>query len=191
MIPAEKIPVALQEAPFSITQAEQLGLSRHFLREMLRTGQIEKLARGIYRLCQPDYSEEDQFRAALLRVDKPSTICLISALSFHHLTDLIPNKIWIFVPQMKRTTYKDLKLIRISHPHWKTGIKTGDGYRITSLERTLVDAFTYKRYVGLETAVNALRKAIREQRTTTAKVLEMSISLDADARIRPYIEALS
>jgi hypothetical protein len=29
----------------------------------------------------------------------------------------------------------DLKLIRVSHPQWKTGIDSGGGYPITSLER--------------------------------------------------------
>lgn len=187
----EKIPLALQTSPFSMTQAEQHGVSRHFLRKMLRDGLIEKLARGVYRLCQPDYSEEDQFRAALLRVGRPSAVCLISALSFHHLTDLIPNKTWILVPQTKRTKYKDLNLIRVSHPHWNWGIESKEGYRITSIERTLVDVFTYKRYVGLQTAVESLKTAIREKRTTPTRVLDMSISLNMDARIRPYIEALS
>jgi len=187
----DKIPVALQTLPFSMIQAEECGVSRHFLRVMLRDGLVEKIARGVYRFCQSDYSEEDQFRAALLRAGKSSAICLISALSFHHLTDLIPNKTWILVPQIKRTIYKDLKLIRVSHPYWKTGIESGEGYRITSLERTLLDAFTYKRYVGIKTAVDALKTALREQKTSLRKVLDMSLLLNVDARIRPYIESLS
>jgi predicted transcriptional regulator of viral defense system len=186
-----KIPAELQKAPFSARQAESHGITRHYLRKMVREGAIESLCRGVYRVPQPDYSEEDQFRSALLRLGEPSAICLVSALAFYHLIDAIPNKVWVMVPFEKRTVCADIKVLRVRNPHWKRGIVTLDGYRITSLERSIVDAFTYARSIGVQMGLEALKTSTRQKKTTFGAVLDMAKSLGADEKVRPYIEALS
>jgi predicted transcriptional regulator of viral defense system len=186
-----KIPVQLQNVPFSAEQAESYGITRHYLRKMIEEGILEALCRGIYRVPQTDYSEEDQFRSACLRMGKPSAICLISALSFYHLIDSIPNRVWVMVPYEKKTQYSDIKVLRVRTPRWKVGISTADAYRITSLERSIIDAFVHKRVIGSQIGIEALKTAVRQKKTSFGKILEVAKTLEVDHRIRPYIEALS
>ena len=89
------------------------------------------------------------FQEACAYIGTPSAISLLSALSYYNLTDTIPNKIWLIVPISKRTRRRDLRLLRITNPHWDIGIDKKQGYWITSINRTLVDIFIYKKHSPL------------------------------------------
>jgi predicted transcriptional regulator of viral defense system len=177
--------------PFSLQQANQHGLTFYEIKKLVEQGTLEQLARGIYRTPQADYSEEDQFRSACLRIGEPSSVCLLSALSFYHLTDLIPKQTWLLVPNERRTTQRDIKLFRIRDPQWSVGLDAQKGYRITSIERTIVDSLVYKRFLGTQTGIIALKSALAEKQTNLSKVFDMAKSLHVEHRIIPYIEVLS
>jgi hypothetical protein len=59
-------------------------------------------------------------------------VCLLSALAFHGLTDEIPKKVWLLVPENKHSAHRDIRLLRSRNPHWKMGIDAQNGYRITN-----------------------------------------------------------
>ena len=185
------LPSKLQEKPFTLRQAAQLGLSFYELSKLVSSGVVEQMARGIYRAAGGDIGEEEQYRVATLRVGTPSAICLLSALSHYHLTDVIPKKTWIMVPGQKRTSDRTVKLFRARNPNWKIGIQREDGYSITSIERTLVDCLTQRSRLGTNTSMAALRTAVESKKTMLSKVLEMAKELGVVHRILPYIEALS
>ena len=186
-----EIPPKLREKPFSLNQAIKQGVSRYGLNKLLAKGIVELVVRGVYRVIQDDYSEEDQYRIATLRVDTPSAICLVSALSHYGLTDAIPKKTWIMVPASKRTNQADFKLLRTRNPHWNVGIEKRDGYSITTLERTIVDVLCARARIGTQIGTEALLKAIQSKETTLGKIMDMAVKLKVDHRIRPYIEALA
>ena len=53
------------------------------------------------------------------------------------------------------------------------------------------DCFKHRRRVGLDVAVEALRDALRQRKTTPAKVMQAA-TLDRVANVaRPYVEALT
>ena len=135
-----------------------------------------------------DYSEEYQFKVATLVVGAPSVICLISALSLYHLTDQIPKKTWIIVPNTKRMAIRGLRLLRQRDPKWDIGIVKQNGYCITSIERTLVESFCYSKIIGANTAIQALREALKKM-TTGAKVYAMAEKMGVLHRLLPYLVA--
>lgn len=186
-----KIPEKLSDKPFTLRQANELGVNRYRLKWLISKGVVERLTRGVYRVSKGDVSDEDQFRIATLRVAKPSAICLISALAHYNLTDLIPKKTWIMVPLSKRTIYRDLKVFRTRNPDWQIGIEVQDGYSITTVERTIVDCLSYRAKVGTRVGIEGLRRAIAAKKTTFGKVMDMAVKLGVAHRIRAYIEALS
>ena len=191
MTVAIKLPKQLRKHLFSVKKAEEVGLSRRALQSLYESGQIERVARGVYQSVNAEFSNEDQLNAATLRMGYPSAICLISALVQYNLTDAIPRKVWIMVPVSKRTAHKDLKLLRTRSPRWEIGIIKENGYRITSLERTLVDCLIYRRLVGLQTFIDALKRSIQQKKTTPVKILDMAIQLKVGHRLRPYLEVLA
>lgn len=184
------LPKELSKQPFSLKDALNMGLSRSELKRLQEEGVVQKLARGLYAPMTEDWTEEDEFRAATTLVGEPSAICLFSALSFYHLTDLIPNQTWIMVPAHKRSQYENLRLFRCRDPRWKIGIKKENGYYITSIERTIVDSLRYQRLIGTNTATEALRQSVEEEKVKVQDLWEMSKHLKSLHRTRPYLEML-
>lgn len=185
-----RIPKHLQDKPFSTTQAVGWGISKYYLKMLVREEKLEKLTRGIYRLVQSDISEEDDYRSATLRVGTPSTICLLSALVYYNLTDTIPKKTWIMVPTAKRTAYKDVKVFRKRNPQWEIGIEKQEGYWVTSLERTIVECLMYRSLLGSQMGLEALKRAVADKKTTLGKIMDMATKLKVSHRIQAYVEAL-
>lgn len=186
-----KLPKILQNKPFTTQKALGHGLTKKDLIALLEKEVIERLARGIYQNADLDLAEEEQYRLATLIVGRPSAVCLLSALSYHHLTDLIPKKTWIMVPLQKRTQHASLRLLRTKNPHWGIGILKEGGYSITNLERTIVECLVNKKLLGTPTGVEALREALKEKKTTLSKIWDMAIRLKVGHRIIAYIEALA
>lgn len=185
------IPKTLTNRPFTAKEAKSLGLSAYYLNRYVSDGSIEQVSRGVYRLASLDLSEEDLFKIATAKVGRPSAICLISALSLYHLTDAIPKKTWISVSHEKRSSDRSLKVLRLRNPNWKIGIELHDGYSVTSMERTIVECFMYRRIVSTTIAINALKVALKTKKTTLGKVTDMAKKLNYLSYIVPYIEALS
>lgn len=176
---------------FTTQEAIKKGLNKKALIRLLESDEITRVARGVYCHAEQDLAEKDQAVLATLLVGTPSALCLLSALAYHHLTDVIPKHTWIMVPAEKRTKHAALRVYRTANPQWRIGIHKKNGYWVTDLERTLVDCLVHRRLLGTQTAVEALRQAIVTRKTTLDKVLRMATRLQVEHRILMYIEALA
>lgn len=185
------VPLQFQNKIFNTNQFIKAGFTFYNLQQLLKAGLIEQSARGIYYSSGIDLNEEEQFRIATLQLGKPAVICLLSALSFHELTDLIPKQTWIMVPQNKRSKNTKLKLYRAAYPHWNTGIINLDGYRITNIERTIVECLTSRFSLGERPGIEALRKALDKKQTSLQKISTMANKLGAYHRLIQYIKVLT
>ncbi len=177
--------------PFSSDDLSRLGVTHAELNDLIEKESVFRLGRGIYVLSGIDLSNEVQFQAATMRIDGPSAVCLASALWYYNITDHIPKKVWLMVPESKHTAHKDIRLLRSRNPQWKIGIEKYKGFAITSLERTLVDSICLKKIIGVQIGVDALKTSLKDKKTNLDKVLRMAISLGVDHRIRNYIEVLA
>jgi predicted transcriptional regulator of viral defense system len=180
-----------KDAPFSPKDINELGITQAQLIQLLHNESIHRLSRGVYVLSGADLSDEAQFRAATMRIDGPSAVCLVSALAYYGITDHIPKKVWLLVPEDKHSAHKDLRLLRSRNPKWKVGIDSHKGYKITNIERSIVDALTTKRALGFSIGVSALKSALQNKKTSLDKIIKMATQLGVDHRVMSYIEALS
>lgn len=165
-------------------------MTQYAIQKLLDAGAIERLELGLYRSMDEDLSEEELYRRAIKLVAKPAVVCLLSALSYYELTDTIPKQVWLMVLKEKRVKSLNVKLYRARDPQWKIGIVSENGYSITSLERTIVDALTLKALVSPRLGVYALKKAISGKKTSASSVLQVAIHLGVKHRVLPYIEVL-
>ena len=186
-----RIPSELKGRMFSTKEATRKGLTFYALRKMIEKGVVHKIARGLYQAAQADFSEGESFTAASLQIGTPNAICLVSALVYYQLADVIPKKVWMMVDASKRTKYRSIRLLRTRNPRWTIGIDKKKGYWVTSLERTLVDAIIYRNLIGTNVAMEALRKANRNSTVTLGRLVDMGKKLKAYHRIQPYLEALA
>ncbi len=152
---------------FTYGQALAAGMNHHRLYALRDSGELEQIGRGLYRKVGAELTDFDLLEAA--RRAPEATICLLSALARHDLTDAIPAQ-------------HDLALPRgVWHPHTGAAVRwhsfdppTFDIGRTTTpvddqtmiglydAPRTIVDAYRLRASVGVDTAHEALRRWLRK-----------------------------
>ena len=84
-------------ATFTFAEAEGRGLSRRRLQRLQATGAVERIGRGLYRRTDEEPADHDLIEVAA-KAHQP-TLCLLSALARHELTDVIPPVHDIAIPR--------------------------------------------------------------------------------------------
>ncbi|MGH3929554.1 MAG: type IV toxin-antitoxin system AbiEi family antitoxin domain-containing protein, partial [Pseudonocardiaceae bacterium] len=94
---------ALSHLPptFTYSKARRAGLSDRQLYALRDQGLIETIGRGLYRRADAAMSADLDLVEIAHRVPQ-ATLCLVSALARHDLTDIIPTSIDIAVPRGRR-----------------------------------------------------------------------------------------
>ena len=85
--------------------AGAVGMSRSGLYRAARAGRLERIARGVYIPSDASASDWDLVEAATRRSD--ATICLVSALAHHDLTDTIPDRLDVAILRGARPPVTD------------------------------------------------------------------------------------
>lgn len=187
-----RLPSKLHKKPFSARRAADCGLSKASLTRMVKAGILDRPSRGVYQASGvDDATGEDRYRVATLRAGTPSAICLLSALEYYHVTDEISRRVWVLVPADKRVVSKDLQLVRSRNPQWKIGVRKAKDYWITTLERTLIDSLLYKRQIGNQVALEAIKQALAQKKVKLGSLVDMAKKMGALHRLHPYLEALA
>lgn len=173
---AERLREAGLGSFFRPSQVEKAGLTRDQLRTLVRRGEVEHVARGLYRLADAEPTENYSLAMACARVPN-SVVCLLSALRVHEIGTQAPAAVWLAIPHKARQPRLDevrLRVVRFSGAAWTYGIQDtefeGVPARITSVARTVVDCFRFERLVGPEVAMEALQDALRQRKTTVAEL---------------------
>lgn len=178
-------------------EALDAGIHPRTLYAMYRNGELEKLARGLYRLAEhPPPSDLDL--AAVARRVPQGVLCLISALAYHGLTTQIPHVVDLALPRTARRPaldYPPLRVFRFSGEAFEAGIEThvmdGVPVRIYSPEKTLADCFKFRNKIGLEVALEALRAYRARRDARLEKVLEYARICRVEKLMRPLLEAFA
>lgn len=172
------------------------GIHRQVLSRLVATGEVERLARGIYRLAERPITEHHGLAVACTAVPD-SVVCLLSALQFHGIGTQLPPEVWIAIDRRARRPalkYPPLRIVRYSGQALTEGIQThqleGQPVRIYSVAKTLADCFKYRNKIGLDVALEALREAWRARRFSMAELDRYAIFCRVQRVMRPYLEAL-
>lgn len=161
------------------------------------SGSVERVTRGLYRLADSEPTEHHTLAAVCAR--SPSAIvCLLSALNVHGLGTQLPWQVWIAIPHKARAPgFGDLpvKLVRFSGASLQYGVEdaTFEGVpaRITNPARTVVDCFRFRRLVGKDVAIEALRDALFERKATADQIWRAAEVCCAKSLVGPVLEVLS
>ncbi|MEI6790511.1 MAG: type IV toxin-antitoxin system AbiEi family antitoxin domain-containing protein [Myxococcaceae bacterium] len=182
---------SLKNRIFSALELEDIGITRYALKKLESDGIIEKVSHGVYMLRKMEFSRDEEYKAALFRVGEPSVVCLLSALEYYDLTDIVPKEVWLMVPAHKRTRQKDIRILRTADLKLAVGILKKKDFLITSIERSIVDSLTHQRQLSVTIGIEALRRALQLKKTTLSEIADTAKALKVSDRIRPYIEALA
>lgn len=177
-------------SPITRKELERLGVSRNALESLIKEDKLLRVGRGVYQLPSVELDNECLYRSATKRIKGRSAVCLMSALSYYNLTDEISKQTWLLVDANGRFYHKDIRLDCSRNPNWKIGIIKADGYQITTLERTIVDAIILKKKFG-NLGIEALKKALKEKLSTTNRIMDLASKLEVDEVVLPYLQALT
>jgi predicted transcriptional regulator of viral defense system len=178
------------------SEAQRLGINPRTLAKMLETGIVTKEERGLYRLTdsQPD---GDPNLINVAKLVPKAVICLISALSFHKMTTQIPRKVYIALPREKKAPYIEyppLEIIYLSRRPYEAGIekheRDGVSIAIYDQAKTVADCFKFRKKIGEDVALEALKEYLGEEKRDLNSLLEYARINRVRTIIEPYLKAL-
>lgn len=175
--------------PFTIEQAKAIGISHQELSRLVKEEKIRRMERGIYLHPKAKTPREIDFQIACTKFGPNSVIGGLTALSYYNLANQVPQQTWVLVSPEQRTSNKGYRLIRTKTP-LNVGVIQGDGFRIVSIERAIVESFKLASKIGERTAIKAARIAIQQKQTTIKKIGVMAKELGLEAYLTKYFEVI-
>ncbi|MEM6961065.1 MAG: type IV toxin-antitoxin system AbiEi family antitoxin domain-containing protein [Myxococcota bacterium] len=172
------------------------GIPRVYLKRLCDRGELEQVDRGLYQLAGQDVSELHTLAQVAVRVPH-GVICLLSALQAHELTTELPHAVWVMIAKSSWTPKVNspkLEIVRASGAAWTYGVveREIDGVtvKLTTPTKTVADCFRYRRHVGLEVALQALRDYLGKRVGTVDELLEAAKADRVYRLMKPYMEAM-
>ncbi len=173
----------------------EAGIPRMILTRLCRKHRLNRLGRGLYALPDADITENHSMAEVARRIPH-AIVCLLSALRFHGLTTQAPFEVWIAIDWKARKPKVEaipLRVVRFSgrvktygvEEHIVENVKV----RVTSAAKTVVDCFRYRKKIGLDVALEALRD-YRRTRKSRDELWHAAKACGALSVMRPYMEAM-
>jgi predicted transcriptional regulator of viral defense system len=185
-----------RKGPLRARDLDDAGIPRAYLRRLSDRGLLEHVDRGLYRLANAPVTELHSLAEVSKRVPH-ATICLLSALQVHGLTTEAPHAVWVLIDRharMPKIARPKLQVVRASGLAREHGVESrtieGVAVRLTSAAKTVADCFRYRRHVGLDVALAALRDYLRKHRGGVDALLDAARADRVYTLMRPYVEAL-
>lgn len=190
---------ALQLARSRIVQSRELeayGVSRTRLQQLVASGVLERLSRGLYMARDFDFDENISLAEVALRCPK-AVMCLLTALRFHDLTTENPRTVHIMLPLGSQRPHFPSPSLNVS---WSSPLMLAEGVeerlmsgvpvKITSPAKTVVDCFKYRRTVGLPVAIEALHDAWNKKKASGDELWRYARVCRMTNVMRPYFDSL-
>ena len=178
------------------SKAVELGVPKHILYGMVKTGELVREAQGIYRLSESDPLGNPDLVQISLRVPR-AVFCLISALYFHELTTQIPHFIYFALPRDVKTPkigHPPIRVFHFSQKPYKAGIVEheldGVKIKIYDREKTIADCFKFREKIGVDVALEAARDYLRQPNVNVSLLMKYARINRVEKIMRPYMEAL-
>ena len=186
-----------RKGPIRARDLAAAGVPRAYLSRLRERGLIEQVDRGLYRVPDAPVTLFHSLAEVAVRVPH-AVICLASALQVHELTTEVPHAVWIMIDRharMPSLSYPKLEVVRASGNALTHGVETrvieAVTVRITTAAKTVADCFRYRRHIGLDVALAALRDYLQRHRGGTDALIDAARADRVGVLMRPYLEALS
>jgi len=175
---------------------EKDSIQRQTIRRLLKSGQVIRVQRGLYRLPDIELSQHLSLLEVGLKAPR-SVICLLSALVFHEIGTQNPHQVWIAIgPKDKKPKFEGIqvRIIRFSPSSLHYGVENHslDGFpvKVTSPAKTVADCFKFRNKIGIDIAKEALREGWYSRKFIMEDLYQAARVCRVWDTIRPYAEML-
>jgi len=173
------------------------GVTYYRIQRMVADGQVEKVGPGLYRLVEVDVDEMETI-AMISSAVPHAIVCLLSALRVHEIGTQSPRRVWLAIDRKARKPRRPpvpVRIVRFSGQMLTYGVTAqsiqGVRVKITSPSRTVVDCFRYRKKIGLDVGLEALRDAVHSRKVQVSEIDRAAEVCRIRTVITPYLEALS
>ncbi len=188
--------LARRSGVLRVRDAEVQGIGRYTLMRLSRQGLLERLERGVYRWADAPLQNYESLELVAQRVPR-AVFCLLTALQFYNIGTQLPRRIWIALPRGAYHPHLESVQLEVVQPLpelYELGIEEHQPgaipLRVYSLEKTLVDCFKYRRRLGMEVVLEALRDAVQQRRIQTDRLWTLATACRMQTVMKPYLESL-
>lgn len=173
------------------------GIPLVYLKRLTEAGELVRLGRGLYQAPERVGENIAHDLAEATRLVPNGVISLISALRHHGLTTQLPHAVWMTIPHKARTPKVQgirLEIVRATGNVLTAGVERvpveGVEVPIYNVAKTVADCFKHRRHVGEDVAVEALRDALTQRKTTTSELMHFAAIDRVAKRVEPYLRAM-
>ena len=173
------------------------GIPLVYLKRLTDAGDLVRLGRGLYQDPERVWEDVAHDLAQAARVVPHGVVSLVSALRHHELTTQLPHAVWMTIPHKARTPKVNglrLEIVRATGEVLMAGVEhtrvEGVDVPIYGVAKTVADCFKHRRHVGEDVAIEALRDALRQRKTTVSELMKYAAIDRVTERIAPYIKAM-
>lgn len=174
------------------------GIHTSTLTRLARTGSLERVGPGRYRLTQSARATEHHDLVMAMSSLPRSVVCVTSALQFHGIGTQLPAEVWLAVPRgtrVPRLSAPPVRVVRVASEVFGLGIEEycveGETLRVYSVARTIADCFRFRSKVGLDVALEALAESWRAKRLNLDELHRIATRLRVQRVMQPYLEAIA
>ncbi|WP_070415629.1 type IV toxin-antitoxin system AbiEi family antitoxin domain-containing protein [Sediminispirochaeta bajacaliforniensis] len=183
----------------SIVSSRELadsGVHRETIRRLIESGEMIRIARGLY--SSPQFIPAEKYSLIVAqKTVKRGVVCLMSALSFHEIGTQNPSEVWMAISRPGRIPTVDnipMKVITFSGASFTEGIEThqidDDEIKVYCISKTVADCFKYRNKIGLDVAIEALKDVIQNKRTSIEEIIHYAEVCRVRKIMRPYMESI-
>ncbi len=172
-------------------------IPRDYLDRLHQRGLVERISRGVYAWPGADLGENQTLLEAARQVPR-GVVCLLSALQFHGIGTQQPREVWLALPPgtwRPRLEYPRLRVVWFSGTAFSRFVERHElrrcSLRVYSAAKTVVDCFKYRKKIGLDVALEALRECWRDRHCTMDELWKASRACRMTRVMRPYLESLT
>ena len=173
------------------------GIPLVYLKRMTDAGDLVRLGRGLYQDSERAGEDVAHDLAEAARIVPNGVISLVSALRHHELTTQLPNAVWMTIPHKARTPHAEgvrFEIVRASGEVLTAGVEhvqiEGVMVPVYCVSKTVADCFKHRRHVGEDLAIEALRDALRQKKTTPCELRRFAVIARVVRRIEPLLKAM-
>jgi predicted transcriptional regulator of viral defense system len=187
--------IAHEKGLIRANELAKFGASGAVLQQLLATGQLNRVTRGLYAPASKSLSEMDDLGVVAIKYPQ-LVFCLLTALQIHELTTQLPHQLWVAIGQKARAPKLDfppLRIIRMNDLSFGLTTLIVDGgipIQVTNVAKTIADCFKYRNKIGIDVALEALRDAWRQKKVTMDEIWQAAEHCRVQNVIRPYMESL-
>lgn len=175
-------------------EVSESGIPRYYLSNMVETGDIVRIERGIYTL--PDVWEDELFFLQY-KLSK-GIFSHETALYLHNMTDRTPIRYTMTFPSGYNTKHLKNKhiIIKLSQKdNYEMGIQTissfnGNIIRVYDIERTLCDILITRNRTDIQIINQAMKLYAGSKNKNLLKLMEYADKLRVRTKVSNYMEIL-